>query len=168
MGHYTLNDVGQAFSEASFDQGWAHHRNRQVRDIEFHENGRRMTGNVLGKHGLLYKQSVEFLQAGGHGGGKNPRVAGSQAGADGGRRENQCHGAAVHGGCGRVVRAAVLMRRVFSGYGGQGDSRRAGVPNPAPSAPGGMTPPFRANLPSKADRPSDGRRDSGSRPRRSG
>ena len=61
MGHYTLNDVGQAFSEASFDQGWVHHRSRQVRNMEFHENGRRMTGNVLGKHGLLYKQSVELL-----------------------------------------------------------------------------------------------------------
>lgn len=64
MGHYTLNDVAQAFSEASFDQGWAHHRNRQVRDMEFHGNGRALTGNVLGNHGLLYKQSVRILNDG--------------------------------------------------------------------------------------------------------
>ena len=64
MGHYTLNDVAQAFPEASFDQGWTHHRNRQVRDMEFHENGRRLTGNVLGNHGLLYEQSVRILNAG--------------------------------------------------------------------------------------------------------
>lgn len=60
MGHYTLNDVAQA----SFDQGWTHHRNRQVRDIEFRENGRRLTGNVLGNHGLLHEQSVRIVSEG--------------------------------------------------------------------------------------------------------
>ncbi len=64
MEHYTLNDVGQTFPEASFDQGWAHHRNRQVRNMEFHDNGRRLTGNVLGNHGLLYEQSIRILNDG--------------------------------------------------------------------------------------------------------
>lgn len=64
MGHYTLSDVAQAFSEENFDQGWTHHRNRQVRDMEFHENGRALTGNVLGNHGVLYKQSVRIVNDG--------------------------------------------------------------------------------------------------------
>ena len=65
----------------------------------------------------------------GHGGGKNPRVAGSQAGADGGRREDQRHGATVRGGRGRAFGAAVLTRR-------GGDGRMAAAHPRYPSAEG--------------------------------
>ena len=57
---YTINDIIGAISSRYFDRGRDYQRQDRVLDVEFHEDGRLITGITQGSRRRAYDQHVEI------------------------------------------------------------------------------------------------------------